>query len=77
MSQEEDRFVEEVEEFQQRLVKGTPIVLEGLASRPDLNGRAGVLGNWVKDKSRWEVQCGHVELLVKPANLFPPVHEDF
>merc|ERR1711920_810813 len=39
LSHEEDRFVEEVEEFQQRLVKGTPIVLEGLASRPDLKSR--------------------------------------
>ena len=64
---------------------GQPVIIHGLASRPELNGKKGMVTQWLPSKGRYEVTLArHVEhlsqlnpvsrpspktLAVKPANL--------
>ena len=64
---------------------GQPVIIHGLASRPELNGKKGIVTQWLPSKGRYEVTLArHVEhpsqvnpvyassakkMAVKPANL--------
>ena len=49
------------------LLPGTAVKLVGLASRPELNGRRGILLKYVLEKERWQVDLG-VDLGIKLIN---------
>jgi len=53
------------------LQRGDQVVLYGLTSAPELNGRAGQILGWVQQKLRYAVvvEGRDVQLTVKPANL--------
>ena len=57
--------------FRQSLRPGVPVHLDGLASRPELNGVAGMLGEHHADKCRWQVHCGTTVLLLRVQNIYP------
>ena len=60
-----------IEDFRRRLCAGMPIHVEGLKSRPELNGCAGLLGDWVEHKERWKVQVGSETVLIRTDNIVP------
>ena len=60
-----------LQEFRSRLCIGMPVHVEALGSRPDLNGKAGILRKWHVEKGRWEILVGKETMLIKPGNLVP------
>ena len=61
------------------LPPGTRVVLHGLCSRPDLNGRRGIICAFLKEKGRYNVAFDGVDgkISVKPANFsIDPVEID-
>jgi len=53
---------------------GTPVILNGLSTKPELNGAKGVLDSYDEAAGRWKVRCQRagdtVEIVrVRPANL--------
>jgi hypothetical protein len=60
---------------EQILAEGCKVALQGLISRPGINGCRGVvIGDFDSEKQRWPVRVmkhkgNNEELLVKPANL--------
>ena len=67
-SEEEEAFLSH---FRDGLVPGVPVHLSGLASRQDLEGKAGWLESWDSEKQRWQVRVGSAVLLVRPMNIVP------
>jgi len=57
--------------FRRNLKVGMPVHLDGLASRPDLNGKAGFLKEWSADRQRWAVAVGRERLLISADKLVP------
>lgn len=48
---------------------GTRVRLDGLSSRPELNGTEARLVTWFEDAGRWSVKVGGEHIRVKPANV--------
>jgi len=69
----EDKYHDDAEllEFRKRLVAGMPVHVSGLVSRPELDGTAGYLEKWHKEKERWQITLGTETLLVRPDNIVP------
>eukprot|EP00961_Rhodomonas_salina_P117790 1585270-Rhodomonas_salina.1 len=50
---------------------GTTVRLQGLLSRPDLNGKNGTVESWVAERQRYLVRILHESLAIKKENLLP------
>jgi len=61
----------ELQEFRKQLGAGMPVHVAGLVSRPELDGTAGYLEKWHKEKERWQIRLGTETLLVRPNNIVP------
>jgi len=61
----------ELQEFLKQLGVGMPVHVAGLVSRPELDGTAGYLEKWHKEKERWQITLGTETLLVRPDNIVP------
>ena len=68
---EEKDWDAELADWKEDLREGIPVHVDGLQGRPELNTKAGFLGEWHADRGRWRVRVGTEDLLLKPANVFP------
>merc|ERR1719277_2930947 len=51
------------------LKSGTPVVVQGLASKPEHNGKTGQILKFDESRSRYDVEVNGATLSLKPQNL--------
>jgi len=55
-----------------QLTRGDQILIHGLAAKPELNGKMGLVQDWIEERGRYTVDIGSILIALRPKNIRKP-----